>query len=167
MMIRTGIEPRLSPQIKNPASNPLRVIVSQASKGKQRKPDTPPILEDVSTSTSSIQSSPPDTSFSSSTPQARMVQVKIRTFYGLRDGREDPVELLEDIDYAYERDNRDADKEGTNHDKEHRLIFRQHLDCDAYTWYRDLSKEVKLDWAKLEKAFLTEFEITEKDAQAK
>ena len=94
-----------------------------------------------------------------------MVQVKIRPFKGLRDGREDPQEYLEDIEWACDQ----GDNIGSGHlaDKALRMLFRQHLEDDAWTWYADQERAVKQDWGRLRQLFLSSFEITEKDAQAK
>lgn len=40
---------------------------------------------------------------------------------------------LENIDSAYERDDKDANKQGTESSREHRLVFRQHLEGDHRT----------------------------------
>ena len=95
-----------------------------------------------------------------------MVHVKIRPFRGLKDGKEDPQEYIEDIEWANERDRGD-DATDLVADKAHRLLFRQNLEDDAWTWYTDLDRETKQDWGRLRELFLSNYEITEKDAQAK
>ena len=41
-----------------------------------------------------------------------MLQVKIRPFHGKRDGKENPEEYIEDIEWAYERELKAADPTG-------------------------------------------------------
>lgn len=48
-----------------------------------------------------------------------------------------------------------------------RLLCRQNLEGDPWTWYTDLDRDIKQDWQKLRAKFLASYEITEKDAQAK
>lgn len=98
-----------------------------------------------------------------------MVQSKIRPFKGLRDGKEDPAEYIEDLEWVYDQDYRGKNptNDATITEKSYRLLFRQHLEADAYDWYTDLDKDIKQDWEKLKQLFLTSFQVTEKDAQAK
>ena len=126
-----------------------------------------------------------------------MGQTKIRPFKGLRDGKEDPKEYIEDIEWAYEQDYKakepksfapsaftasssgaptsagaTPDQQATNatkefYDKTHRILFRQNLESDAFEWYSDLDANLKPDWPRLLAAFLRAFEITAKDAQTK
>ena len=74
-----------------------------------------------------------------------LVQVKIRTFHGLRDGKESPEEYIEDVEWAYERDVKPQDPLGATAHKTYRMFFRQHLEDDAREWYTDLENDVKLD----------------------
>lgn len=107
-----------------------------------------------------------------------MVQAKIRSFLGLRDGREDPLEFIEDLEFAYDRESKSTvdgsnDTTTTGNDtetkaeKEKRMLFRQHLEGDAYEWYQDLPRATKANWKELHRTFIEEFEVTEKDTQAK
>lgn len=73
-----------------------------------------------------------------------MGQTKIRAFKGLRDGKEDPVEYIEDIEWNAERQlKQDGNESASEADKTHRLLFRQNLEADAYDWYSDLDKATK------------------------
>ena len=97
---------------------------------------------------------------------------KIRAFKGLRDGKEDPAEFIEDIEWAYEQDYKprepaEKDAQTAFYNKTHRILFRQNLDDDAFVWYSDLDGELKQDWPRLQDAFLPAFIITVKDAQTK
>ena len=101
-----------------------------------------------------------------------MGQTKIRGFRGLRDGKEDPNEYLEDIEWAYEQDyeSREPDsQDGKAHyyNKTHRILFRQHLQDDAFAWYSELDSELKQNWTALRQAFLPAYAITIKDSQTK
>lgn len=49
----------------------------------------------------------------------------------------------------------------------HRILFRQHLEDDAFTWYSDLDSNLKQDWPALMAAFLPAYAITTNDAQTK
>lgn len=108
-----------------------------------------------------------------------MGQTKIRTFKGLRDGKEDPNEFLEDIDWAYDQDYKSKEPKATGdtmadalaveayHSKTQRILFRQHISDSAWDWYTDLDSENKNDWLRLRKLFLPAFEVTVKDSQTK
>ena len=126
-----------------------------------------------------------------------MGQTKIHPFKGLRDGKEDPKEYIEDIEWAYEQDYKAREpksfapsaftgsssgtstgagatpnQQATNatkefYDKTHQILFRQNLESDAFDWYSDLDANLKQDWPKLLAAFLPAFAITVKDSQAK
>ena len=93
-----------------------------------------------------------------------MGSTKIRPFQGLRNGREDPVEYIEDLEWLYDQHYKTNE---TDPDKTRRLLFRQNLEGMAYDWYIDLEKETKNNWNQLRSAFLKAFEVTEKDEQAK
>lgn len=104
--------------------------------------------------------------------EKEMGQTKIRAFRGLRDGKEDPNEYLEDIEWAYEQDYQsrepDAAEARTQYsNKTHRILFRQNLEDEAFTWYSDLDGEIKQDWERLRDAFLPAYTITAKDTQTK
>ena len=113
-------------------------------------------------------------------PSEEMGQTKIRSFKGLRDGKEDPMEYIEDIEWAYEQDfkaKEPRDLTSPNnppqaptiayYNKTHRILFRQNLESDAFEWYSDLDGDLKQDWPRLLAAFLPAFAITAKDAQTK
>ncbi|KAL9100381.1 MAG: hypothetical protein Q9163_004239 [Psora crenata] len=98
-----------------------------------------------------------------------MVQAKIRPFRGQKDGKEDPHEYLEDLEWVYEQLYRGVNPPASEQEanKTYRLLFRQNLEGGAYEWYTNLDREVKQDWQKLREVFLKYYQITEKDAQAK
>ena len=93
-----------------------------------------------------------------------MGSTKIRPFKGLRNGREDPSEYIEDLEWLHDQHYKGN---GSEPDKTLRLLFRQNLEDAAYDWYVDLEKETKNNWTELRKVFLKAFEVTEKDGQAK
>ena len=107
----------------------------------------------------------------------KMGQTKIRAFKGLRNGREDPNEYLEDIEWAYEQDFKGKEPatavDGSDElattfsNKTRRILFHQHLQEKAEAWNSDLDSDIKVDWPKLRSLFLTAFPITLKDAQTK
>ena len=107
------------------------------------------------------------------TPQERgrrkekKIHAKIRPFRGLRDGKEDPQEYVEDIEFAYDQEGHDEGVPVAVAEKLYRLLFRQNLEDDAWTWYTDLERDIKQNWQRLRARFLASYEITEKDAQAK
>ena len=63
-----------------------------------------------------------------------MLQVKVRPFFGERDGKENPEKGIEDIEWAYERELRAADPSGAAADKSYGMLFRQHLEANAHEW---------------------------------
>lgn len=122
-------------------------------------------------------SNPPESSTEAISRPA--MPTKIRIFRGLRDGKEDPMEFLEDVDWAYEQDYKGKEPASsqseagasspvmTFYHKTHRMLFRQHIEDDAYIWYSDLDTEIKGDWTRLRNAFIPAFRVTVKDAQTK
>ena len=95
------------------------------------------------------------------------MQAKIRSFRDLRDGKEDPQENIEDIALVYEQEGHDERTPNPVADKVNRLLFRQNLEGDVWTWYTDLDRDTIQDWQGLRAHLLASHEITEKDAQAK
>lgn len=96
-------------------------------------------------------------------PEANM-PTAIRPFLGRKDGKEDPQEFLEDLEWAYEQDfqNREpaeAAVRATFVNKTHRILFRQNLEDEASSWYGELDSEVRRDWNKLNQLFLTEYTV--------
>ena len=105
-------------------------------------------------------------------PNDDMVHAKIRTFRGQRNGTEDPEEFLEDLDWAYEQDyaSREPEDEinGAHYkEKTYRILFRQNLDGEAYSWYTELDSSTKRDWTKTKETFLKHFAEPQKDEQSK
>ena len=110
-----------------------------------------------------------------------MGQTKIRVFKGLRDGKEDPNEFIEDLEWAYDQDYKSKEPRpsaSNNHEandvavqefrnRTHRILFRQHVSDSAWDWYSDLDPEVKTNWPSLKRLFLPAFEVTVKDSQTK
>jgi len=95
---------------------------------------------------------------------------KIRSFKGLKDGREDPAEYLEDIEWAYAQDfssNEPGAAVEAYRSKTFRILFRQNLEHKAHDWYRELDSEVKNNWDELTKKFSANYKVTLKDAQTK
>lgn len=75
-------------------------------------------------------------------------------FYGLKDGREDALEFLEDLDFKItEKSYTTADRT----DVALRVTFRNSLRSDAYTWYQNQPKDTKATWTSLRTAFLKEY----------
>ncbi|KAA6406837.1 MAG: hypothetical protein FRX48_09335 [Lasallia pustulata] len=91
-----------------------------------------------------------------------MGHATIKPFNGQRDGKEDPGEYLEDIEFAYINDyagSPAAAKEDDHKSKTSKILFRQHLREGAATWYGDLPKDTKNNWEKLKKEFEAEFKF--------
>lgn len=83
-----------------------------------------------------------------------MAQETIRLFYGLKDGREDALKFLEDLDFKI------SEKNYTTAERAEvalRVTFRNNLRNDAYTWYQTQSKDIKATWTLLRTAFLREY----------
>ena len=77
----------------------------------------------ASQSTSQDPTSTPSSPIASKQSKGNMVQVKIRSFRGRRDGKEDPQEYIEDIEWACDQENDTGP--GNVVGKAHRLLFRQ------------------------------------------
>lgn len=90
-----------------------------------------------------------------------MVQVKIRPFRGLRDGKEDPQEYIETSGGPTRRSTKARESPTSSIEaRAYRLLFRQNLEDDAYVWYSDLDSD------NMKKQFLAYYDITKKDSQA-
>ncbi|SLM41274.1 hypothetical protein LPUS_12231 [Lasallia pustulata] len=92
----------------------------------------------------------------------RMGHATIKLFSRQRDGKEDPGEYLEDIEFTYINDfaGSPAAAKGDDHkSKTSKILFQQYLCEGAATWYGDLLKDIKNDWEKLKKEFETEFKF--------
>ncbi|KAL8825271.1 MAG: hypothetical protein Q9170_007862, partial [Blastenia crenularia] len=123
---------------------------------------------------------PPSTSSSLKPPKglpkhkSKMGGTKIRPFKGLRDGKEDPEEYLEDLDWAYEQDY--EDKEASYGDavekqqfknKTFRILFRQNLEDKAAQWYKELDYTTKQNWDETKRKFQAYFILSPRDEQTK
>lgn len=58
--------------------------------------------------------------------------MKLRPFKVLKDGKEDPQESMEYIDFVYEREFATAGAENIEEYNATRMLFRQHLKYFAY-----------------------------------
>ena len=99
-----------------------------------------------------------------------MGQSKIKTFYGYRDGKEDPAEYLEDVQFAYESSHAlkaptDEEQAKAYEGRVCRILFRQNLKGEAAKWYSELKPVVKSDWVTLSKTF-SEAYVLEEDVAA-
>ena len=72
------------------------------------------------------------------THKRNIMPTKIRAFRGLKNGREDPAEFIEDIDWAYEQDHQMSEQnlgsevaQKAFREKTYRILFRQNLDDKA------------------------------------
>ncbi|KAG0156754.1 hypothetical protein PDIDSM_3935 [Penicillium digitatum] len=113
-----------------------------------------------------------------------------RTFKGLQDGFEDPVDFIEDIvtaverDYARETATLKAARKQSNgsddaanaiqerilqdkKDRDCRLLFRQNVSGRADTWYNHLNRDTRQDWTKLRASCLERYRLPEEDPVAK
>lgn len=111
---------------------------------------------------------PPDTSGT----RVKMGYTKIKKFRGLKDGKEDPAEFLEDVEWAYEQDfNINEPEESPEKEafisKTHRILFRQHLEGRASEWYSDLDADIKGSWIQIRERFRTSFQISIRDTQTR
>ena len=80
----------------------------------------------------------------------------VAPFFGKRDGREDPGEYLETIEFFVdEAYTAGQDKNLTVK----RLVFRGKLQDEALHWYQNLSPDIRADWTMLSAAFKKEFQV--------
>ncbi|QQK42212.1 hypothetical protein Pdw03_6113 [Penicillium digitatum] len=115
---------------------------------------------------------------------------RVKTFKGLQDGFEDPVDFIEDIETAVERDYaretatlKAARKQSNGSDdaanaieerilqdkkdRDCRLLFRQNVSGRADTWYNHLNRDTRRDWTKLRASCLERYRLPEEDPVAK
>jgi len=118
---------------------------------------------------------PPDTKPEQPRKKHRRVTMgvtKIKQFRGVRDGKEDPAEFIEDIEWAYEQEfMRNEPEESPDKEayisKTHRILFRQHLAARASEWYADLDADIKGNWIQIRERFKAFFQITIRDSQTR
>lgn len=87
-------------------------------------------------------------------PLGRMAEDTIRPFLGLKDGEEDAMEFLEDLDFKvtkYHYTSVDQSEVAL------RVTFQNNLQEDAYMWYRSQPKDTKQSWTLLKAAFVREY----------
>ena len=133
---------------------------------------TPSLTSEASTKERDLTIKAPFQAITAKRRASRMGHTRIKPFKGLKNGKEDPIEFLEDLEWAYEQSYEDktpADpiEAAVYLSRTHRVLFRQALEGKAADWYADLEPDVKTDWSKLQELFKTAFKITVKDAQAK
>lgn len=97
---------------------------------------------------------------------------KLRPFKGLRDGKENPEEFLEDLGWMYTQDYESSEPKDETagaayRSKTHRILFRNYLEDKASTWYADLDISHKSDWELLSGEFRRYYRLTPKDSQAR
>lgn len=81
---------------------------------------------------------------------------QIPPFYGRKDGKEDPCEFVENVEFVVEeRDYTEATRKATAL----RFLFRLHLREKAYEWYQKVIPERKNSWERLKADFLAGFKI--------
>lgn len=102
----------------------------------------------------------------------KMGSTKLGLFKGLKDGREDPEEFTEDLEWTYTQDYESNEPEtSTSKDayksKTFRILFRNHLEGKASSWYLDLDSSLKLDWERLSGEFKKFYKLTPKDSQTR
>ncbi|KAI9844508.1 MAG: hypothetical protein M1838_002174 [Thelocarpon superellum] len=90
--------------------------------------------------------------------------MQFKPFLGLRNGKEDLDEYLEDIEFAYETSHwghapKNALDVTEHHNNTSCILFCQNLKGAAADWYVDLSKEVKSNWVDLKEAFLKAYKV--------
>lgn len=94
---------------------------------------------------------------------------KIRPFRGLKNGKQDPNEFLEDIEWAYNQEySRRSPTNGGGEaykDRTLRILFRRNLEAKAVDWYADLDPEVKADWVITREQLLKALPLARKDTQ--
>lgn len=109
---------------------------------------------------------------------------RVKTFQGLQDGFEDPIDFIEDIEIAVEREyacetlalnaaRRQTSPDGTESlvseekalremmDRVCRILFRQNVSGRAETWYNRLGGDIKRDWKKLREICLERYRLPE------
>ena len=160
--------------------------LASPSKGKKRRQKA---------SSSNIKSSQPDpVHVSTETTEPHQLQnrhiddmptsFKVKPLQGLQDGYEDPLDFIEDIETAVERDYArqdeeistrkkrgekvDEDEKALNDKKERdcRLLFRQNVSGRAETWLKGMSRDTRRDWQKLRASCLERYRLPEEDPVA-
>jgi hypothetical protein len=76
-------------------------------------------------------------------------------FYGRKDGKEDPYEFVENVEFVVEERDYTEIRKATAL----RFTFRLHLREKAYEWYQKVIPDRKNNWKYLKADFLTEFRI--------
>ena len=99
--------------------------------------------------------------------KAVMSSIKIYFFWELRDGKEDFIEYIKNLEWKYEQHYQFNDSMKSNKNRIMKVLFRQNLNDDVYQWYVEQKAEIKQNWTKLRAIFLKQYEITVKDIQAK
>ncbi|MCJ1470256.1 hypothetical protein MMC07_008901 [Pseudocyphellaria aurata] len=164
------------PIVKPSEDLPVAASTSASSVSPLLSPHSPPptlvfpLLPLSPPPSLSVPTSPPKPT--ASLRKAKMGHTKIRVFKGLQNGKEDPKEFLEDLDWAYKQDHQ-ANEPSNDAEKSKyemmtkRILFRQNLEEDAYEWYSDLETEEKGDWGLLQDKFLARYSIAVKDTLAR
>jgi hypothetical protein len=93
-----------------------------------------------------------------------MTESNIKFFFGRRDGKKDPEEYLEDIEYAVEIERRHVNSNDRDWNRDRRMLFRQNLRGKAELSYSHLSRDLKSDWERLKQEFTKRYRIDEIDA---
>ncbi|KAJ5522092.1 hypothetical protein N7527_006207 [Penicillium freii] len=111
---------------------------------------------------------------------------RVKTFQGLQEGFEDPIDFIEDIETVVEREyacetlalnaaRRQTSPDGTESldseekalrekmDRVCRILFRQNVSGRAETWYNWLGCDIKRDWKKLREICLERYRLPEED----
>ncbi len=101
-----------------------------------------------------------------------MSDTKIRSFKELKNEREDLIEYLENIEWAYAQNFSFNESEAASavefyRFKTYRILFRQNLKLKTHDWYQELDSKIKNNWEKLTRKFLINYKVTLKNVQIK
>lgn len=77
-------------------------------------------------------------------------------FTGSKDGREDPVEFVENVESQIKSHEYPTVAEV---EQAIRVQFRTHLSEKALDWYRDLAADIRSDWHDLKARFVAEYKL--------
>ena len=141
------------PRMTNPEPTPLRIQIPLYRPGTEGEPGTEPATDEtfVNEVTSPIRDLQPDPNH-----RAPHTMHPLTIFSGSKDGRENPVEFIEDVESQIKSDEYPIIAKV---EQAIRVQFRTHLSEKALDWYRDLTTDIRSNWNELKTKFVTKFKI--------
>ena len=96
---------------------------------------------------------------------SEMSPAMIRPFHGVRDGRENPKEYVEEVEFHVKIISHQHTAEHV--DRLSIIVFRHYLQNAAYQCYTNLPDPIRQNWTTLKTWFLDTYRVTEQDIQLK